>query len=151
MHFDLNIRKISGGFSISKHGGISERFSRLNFTHEGIGWFISSRYTRQEQISLPVFSSPRVFCGLSKLQNKTTKGSLGREQVEHQRDISGDEDPSMRYRTDGADMASLDPSHFVDWLRHMAAHPSNLDISFEAIAIMGLLVAHSEPVAERAQ
>lgn len=106
---------------------------------------------RQESISLPVFSSPRVFCGPSKLQNESTKGSSGPEQVEHQRNISREEDHSMHHCVDGADMSSLDPSLFVDWLRRMAAHPSDLGISFEATAIMGLLAAHSEPVAERAQ
>lgn len=144
-------RKNSGSSSISKHGGISESFSRLNFSCEGRGWFIPSGYLRDEQIPLPVFSSPRVFCGLSKLQNETTKGALGPEQVDRQRDIIGEEDPSLRCCFDGADMSSLDPSFFVDWLRQMAGHPSDSGISFEATAIMGLLVAHSEPVAERAQ
>jgi hypothetical protein len=151
IRFNLNVRKNSGSSSISKHGGISESFSRLNFSCEGRGWFIPSGYLRDEQIPLPVFSSPRVFCGLSKLQNETTKGALGPEQVDRQRNIIGEEDPSLRRCFDGADMSSLDPSFFLDWLRQMAGHPSDSGISFEATAIMGLLVAHSEPVAERAQ
>ncbi|KAG0579005.1 hypothetical protein KC19_4G065600 [Ceratodon purpureus] len=144
-------RKNLGSPSVSKQGGISESFSRLNFTYEGTGWFIPSDYTRQEKNSVPVFSSPRVFCGVSKLPNETTKGSVGPEQIEHQRNVDGEEDPSLRHCIDGADIASLDPSPFLNWLRKMAAHPSNLGISFEATATIALLVAHSEPVAERAQ
>lgn len=106
---------------------------------------------RQEQISLPIFSSRRVFCGPSKLQNGATTGSLGPEQVEHRRNISEEKALAMHDGSDEVDMASLDLNPFVDGLLDMAAHSPNLGIRFEATAIMGLLVAHTEPVSERAQ
>lgn len=114
--------------------------------YEGIGWFM-----RLEQSPLPIFSSRRVFCGPSKLQDGTTSGSSGPEQAEQGRNISEEVARAMHHGSDEVDMASLDLNPFVDGLLDMAAHSPNLGIRFEATAITGLLVAHTEPVLERAQ
>lgn len=136
-------RNNSGNIFSSKHVGISDSFSRLNLSFEGRGWSMCSGDMRQEQTSVPVFSSPRVFCGLPKPQNETSVGSSRPEQAEIRRNITGVED--------GADMVASDLNPFVDWLLYMAAHSSNTGVRFGASAIMGLLVAHSEPVSQRAQ
>lgn len=101
---------------------------------------------QQEPISfLPVFSSPRVFCGPSKLQYGS---SLGPEQVEEEEE---EEARALHHGNDDIDIASSsDLTPFVGWLLDMAARSPNLGIRFEAATMMGLLVAHTEPVSERA-
>lgn len=107
---------------------------------------------RQQEkiIALPVFSSRRVVCRPSKWQNgATTDRSLGPEQGEEEEEEARAIHDGNDAEVDMASSSDLNP--FIDGLLDMSAHSPNLGIRFEATAMIGLLVAHTEPVSERAQ
>jgi hypothetical protein len=145
---------VGGNVSNSRPLGISDSFNRLDIAFEGRGWHMPSIHMRQQQIgALPVFSSPRVVCGRSKMQDvEVTKDGIiiyhGKINEEEQ-----DEARAMHIGNDAeVDMASSsDLNPFVEGLLDMATHSSNFGIRFNAIVIIVLLVAHTEPVSERAQ
>lgn len=145
---------MAGNVSNSRPLGISDSFSRLDIAFEGRGWHMPSIDMRQQQIgALPVFSSPRVICGRSQMEDvEVTKdgiiiyhGKINKEEQEEARAMHIENDAE-------ADMASSsDLNPFVDGLLDMTIHSSNFGIRFNAIVIIVLLVAHTEPVSERAQ
>jgi hypothetical protein len=111
---------------------------------EGNGWFIpNTPFHGKEKASAPIFSCPRILCHPVTLPKDISIDVLSPAHAEQQKDTAevkgnmGERDWSL--------------SPFTEWLLDIAMGSLSLGVKFEATAIIGLLVVHSEPLVERVQ
>lgn len=140
-------------FNLNATESTSEVLNRLNTKYEGKGWCISySGPQSKGKQSVPVFSSPRIVARPLGIHKETATRNIAREQPEQQPDSTGVQEavqsPGNRVQHEKG-TRSLSP--FVKWLLDLSMCSLSSAVRFEAIAIIGLLVMHSEPSVDRAQ
>jgi hypothetical protein len=120
---------------------------------EGNGWFIpNTPFHGKEKASAPIFSCPRILC-----HPVTLPKDISIDVLSPGLRISPQVPGHAEQQKDTAEVKgnmgerdwSLSP--FTEWLLDIAMGSPSLGVKFEATAIIGLLVVHSEPLVERVQ
>jgi hypothetical protein len=120
---------------------------------EGNGWFIpNTPFHGKEKASAPIFSCPRILC-----HPVTLPKDIPIDVLSPGLRISPQVPGHAEQQKDTAEVKgnmgerdwSLSP--FTEWLLDIAMGSPSLGVKFEATAIIGLLVVHSEPLVERVQ
>jgi hypothetical protein len=137
-------RVVDTGFRLQLGKASFANLPKTEVKFEGNGWFIpNTPFHGKEKASAPIFSCPRILCHPVTLPKDISKDVLSPGHAEQQKDTAevkgnmGERDWSL--------------SPFTEWLLDIAMGSLSLGVKFEATAIIGLLVVHSEPLVERVQ
>ncbi|KAH8946143.1 hypothetical protein BDL97_12G077700 [Sphagnum fallax] len=137
-------RVVDTGFRLQLGKASFANLPKTEVKFEGNGWFIpNTPFHGKEKASAPIFSCPRILCHPVTLPKDISIDVLSPGHAEQQKDTAevkgnmGERDWSL--------------SPFTEWLLDIAMGSLSLGVKFEATAIIGLLVVHSEPLVERVQ